>query len=44
MLDLEELKNFLKKIIAEKALGYLNKVKSKHSKVLHITHKQLSLS
>ena len=51
VLDLEEIqtltsfqfKNFLKKIIAEKALGYLNKVKSKHSKVLHITHKQLKI-
>ena len=43
MLDLEELKNFLKKIIAEKALGYLNEVKSKHSKLLHITHKQLKI-
>ena len=38
-----QLKAFLKKIIGEKALSYLNKIKSNHSKVLHIEHKKLDI-
>ena len=51
MLDLEEIqtltrfqfKNFLKKSITEKDIEYLNKVKMKHTKVLHITHEDLKM-
>ena len=51
MLEFEEIKtltnfqfkSFLKKIIEEKALIYLNNVKSKHSQVLHIEHKELRI-
>ena len=38
-----QLKAFLKKIIGEKALSYLNKIKSNRSKVLHIEHKKLDI-
>lgn len=38
-----QFKSFLKKIIEEKALSFLNNVKSKHSKVLHIKHEELRI-
>ena len=38
-----QFKSFLKKTIEEKALSFLNNVKAKHSKVLHIEHRHLRI-
>ena len=40
---LYQLQNYVRKVIYEKSLEYLNKLKKKHTKVVNVKHEELKL-